>query len=90
MATSDALSKLLNRNYADISKNIEKFISNYVSDASAIGVVIGLSGGLDSAVTLKLCVNALGPAKVLGLVMPSDTTPKEGRKHAMALANTLG
>lgn len=90
MATSDALSKLLNRNYADISKNIEKFISNYVSDASATGVVIGLSGGLDSAVTLKLCVNALGPAKVLGLVMPSDTTPKEDIKHAIALAYTLG
>ena len=90
MVTSAVLNKLLNQNHADTSKKIERFISNYVSHDSAKGVVIGLSGGLDSSVALKLCVNALGPEKVLGLMMPSDTTPKEDVGHAVDLAYGLG
>jgi NAD+ synthase len=90
MVTSAVLNKLLNQNHADTSKKIERFISNYVSHDSAKGVVIGLSGGLDSSVALKLCVNALGPEKVLGLMMPSDTTPKEDVEHAVDLAYGLG
>ena len=49
-------------------------------------MVIGLSGGLDSSVALKLSVNALGRSNVLGLVMPSDTTPREDIDHAIDLA----
>jgi NAD+ synthase len=72
------------------SKGIEHFISDYVSKSSAKGLVLGLSGGLDSAVVLKLAVNALGPAKVLGLVMPSDTTPREDTEDAIEQAKSLG
>jgi len=72
-----------------MSLKIEDFISNYVSDSNSKGVVIGLSGGLDSSVVLKLCINALGPTKVLGLIMPSDTTPKEDVNHAIELVTAL-
>ncbi len=84
------LPPLTNKRLQYISRKIENFISSYISDSSAKGVVIGLSGGLDSSVVLKLCVNSLGPSKVLGLVIPSDTTPKEDVKHAIKLAIALG
>jgi NAD+ synthase len=85
-----AKDRLLNKpTAAQISKKISRFISNYVSKSSARGIVIGLSGGLDSSVVLKLCVNAIGPTKVLGLIMPSDTTPKADIQHAMDLAEDL-
>ena len=86
---SNTLEKLLGQDYKKISKKIEKFISGYISKSSAKGLVIGLSGGLDSSVVLKLSVNALGPSKVLGLVMPSDTTPREDTNHAIELAKEL-
>ncbi len=58
--------------------------------SSAKGLVIGLSGGLDSSVVLKLCANAIGAARVLGLVMPSSSTPQEDIRDAVALAKSLG
>ena len=85
----NTLEKLLGQDYKKISRKIEKFISSYISKSSAKGLVIGLSGGLDSSVVLKLSVNALGPSKVLGLVMPSDTTPGEDTNHAIKLAKEL-
>ena len=75
---------------ARISKRIERFISDYLSKSSAKGIVIGLSGGLDSAVVLKLAVNSLGSTRVLGLVMPSDTTPREDTEDAIEQAKSLG
>jgi NAD+ synthase len=84
-----ALEELLGQDYKKISKKIEKFISAYISKSSAKGLVIGLSGGLDSSVVLKLSVNSLGRSNVLGLVMPSDTTPREDTSHAIDLAKEL-
>lgn len=83
------LEELLGQDYKKTSKKIEKFISAYISKSSAKGLVIGLSGGLDSSVALKLSVNALGRSNVLGLVMPSDTTPREDITHAIDLAKDL-
>ncbi len=83
------LEELLSQDYKKISNKIEKFISAYISKSSAKGLVIGLSGGLDSSVVLKLSVNALGRSNVLGLVMPSATTPREDTAHAIDLAKKL-
>jgi NAD+ synthase len=84
------LEELLSQDYKKISNKIEKFLSAYIPKSSAKGLVIGLSGGLDSSVVLKLSVNALGQSNVLGLVMPSDTTPREDTDHAIDLARDLG
>ncbi len=46
------------------------FIRSYVEHAKADGVVLGVSGGIDSAVCLGLAVEALGQNKVFGLWMP--------------------
>jgi NAD+ synthase len=86
---SETLEELCCQDYAKISNKIEKFLSAYISKSSARGLVIGLSGGLDSSVVLKLSVNALGQSNVLGLVMPSDTTPSEDVDHAIDLAKGL-
>ncbi len=72
------------------TRRIASFIRRVVRDASAEGVVVGLSGGIDSAVTGALCVRALGRAKVIGLLMPSDHTPAEDMKDAEALARSWG
>jgi NAD+ synthase len=85
----NTLEELLGQDYKKISNKIEKFISAYISKSSAKGLVIGLSGGLDSSVVLKLSVNALGRSNVLGLVMPSDITPGEDTTHAIDLAKEL-
>ena len=74
---------------ADIKK-LKDFISKRVKGASADGVVIGLSGGLDSTVVATLCVKALGKENVLGLVMPSSTTNPQDTKDGERLARTLG
>ena len=85
----NTLEELLGQDYKKISNKIEKFISAYISKSSAKGLVIGLSGGLDSSVVLKLSVNALGRSNVLGLVMPSDITPREDTTHGIDLAKEL-
>ena len=49
---------------------IQKFIQTRVKEAGAEGVVLGLSGGIDSATTLALAVSSIGSEKVKGLIMP--------------------
>jgi NAD+ synthase len=54
------------------------------------GVVLGLSGGIDSSVTAALCVRALGPARVLGLFMPERDSSGESLRLGQLLAHQLG
>ncbi|HEY8140372.1 MAG TPA: NAD+ synthase [Nitrososphaera sp.] len=75
-------------NSAILSKKIKRFISSYAS-SHAKGLVLGLSGGLDSSVVLKLCVIALGPQKVFGLVMSNHITPPQDITDAVELAKSL-
>ncbi len=66
------------------------FIRNTVRDIGCKGVVIGLSGGIDSAVVTKLCAEAIGPDKVLNVFMPSRVTPAEDYKTTSELCNMWG
>ncbi len=52
--------------------------------------VIGLSGGVDSAVTAALCARALGPENVTGFLMPYRTSSTESIDHAMLVVDQLG
>lgn len=69
-----------------VEKRILKFIRARVIDAGFSGVVIGLSGGIDSSVTAALCVNALGSDKVLGLMLPEKDSDPNDSKDAIKLA----
>jgi NAD+ synthase len=48
--------------------------------------VIGMSGGIDSSVTLALAVRALGPEKVLGVMLPEKDSSNESKEFALKLA----
>ncbi len=69
---------------------ITRFIRKEVKKRNARVVVVGISGGIDSAVTASLAAKALGPDKVFGLVLPdSSVTPKRDTRHALELARLL-
>ncbi|HEV2138741.1 MAG TPA: NAD+ synthase [Nitrososphaerales archaeon] len=70
------------------TKRIIAFIKKIVADASAGGVVVGLSGGVDSSVVGALCVRALGKERVHAGIMPSDFTPNQDIEDAKALAES--
>lgn len=70
---------------------LEKFIRRKVREASARGVVVGLSGGIDSAVVATLCTRALGKRRVTALIMPErETTKKRDMEDALRVAKHLG
>ena len=75
--------------YEVVERNIARFVSNVVSKAKADGVVLGLSGGIDSSVVATLCVKALGKERVLGIFMPASFTPSEDQSDARSLAENL-
>ena len=78
--------------FPDTVEIITNFIKSRVADAESDGVVLGLSGGLDSAVTLSLAVSALGSEKVTGLIMPFNETESVNlaKNHAKSLGvNTV-
>ncbi len=69
---------------------IVEFIRQKVEESGGNGVVIGLSGGIDSALVSKLCVDAIGAEKVLNVFMPSATTSKADRKDAEEFSREIG
>ena len=72
--------------YEAVSNKLADFIRSIVSSAGAEGVVLGVSGGVDSAASLALAVKALGPDRVYAIIMPdSSVTPPEDVKHAKML-----
>jgi NAD+ synthase (glutamine-hydrolysing) len=65
-------------------------ISDYVRKCGFPGVLVGLSGGIDSAVVTALAVEALGPERVEAVLMPSRFTSTRSNDDAMELARRLG
>lgn len=73
-----------------VQKNIQQFLENKVNEADAEGLVLGLSGGIDSATCLKLAVNALGKERVTALIMPGEPSRETNTDDARELAEGLG
>ncbi|HOO17498.1 MAG TPA: NAD+ synthase [Phycisphaerae bacterium] len=65
-------------------------LRDYMRKCRFTGVVVGLSGGLDSAVVACLAAEALGPPNVLGVAMPSRYSSEHSVADAKALAENLG
>jgi NAD+ synthase len=74
---------VLRVNAEQVTEEIGAFIEATIGRMRKRGVVLGLSGGVDSTVCAALCARALGPDRVLGLLMPeresSDETLELGR-----------
>lgn len=65
-------------------------LRDYIEKTGFSKAVIGLSGGIDSAVVAALAVEALGNDKVLGVAMPSRYSPCDSLADARCLAQNLG
>ncbi|MEE8402049.1 MAG: NAD+ synthase [Candidatus Hydrothermarchaeaceae archaeon] len=63
---------------------------DYVRKNGFEKVVVGISGGVDSALTASIASKALGPKNVLGIFMPGVVTSKESREDAQLLSENLG
>ncbi|TXD97046.1 NAD+ synthase [Psychrobacter frigidicola] len=64
-------------------------LRDYVNHSGFTGVIIGLSGGIDSALTLCIAVDALGADKVYAVMMPYEYTSKISLEDAQAQARRL-
>ncbi|MBO8174714.1 MAG: NAD+ synthase [Thermococcus sp.] len=74
--------------YDEVIEKLVSFIREKVNEVSVNGVVVGVSGGVDSATTAFLAVKALGKEKVLGLIMPYYENRDVG--DAKLVCETLG
>jgi NAD+ synthase len=66
------------------------FIDNEVRKAGFERVVVGVSGGVDSALSASLAAEALGPQNVWAILMPYRTSSPESVEHARLVVSTLG
>ncbi|MEW6222379.1 MAG: NAD+ synthase [Candidatus Hadarchaeota archaeon] len=72
-------------------KKIVSFIKQRVEGSAASGVVVGLSGGIDSSVVASLCAKAIGGKKVLGLAMSeTGVTSVQDVHDAISVSEILG
>jgi NAD+ synthase (glutamine-hydrolysing) len=74
----------------DLHAALKLGISDFFSKAHRKKAIIGISGGLDSALVAKLAVDALGAQNILGISMPSEFTSQASREDAQQLATNLG
>jgi NAD+ synthase (glutamine-hydrolysing) len=65
-------------------------VRDYVAKCGFRSAIVGLSGGIDSALTACIAAEALGPAAVLGVAMPSRYSSGHSREDAALLARSLG
>ncbi len=65
---------VLDLDWAEVETTIKRFIKNYVEKFGAKGLVLGLSGGIDSCTTAALSALAIGGDEVLGLLLPEQET----------------
>ncbi len=72
-------------------EGVKRFIAGELAGAGAKGLVLGLSGGLDSSIALKACVDSVGVGAVIGLLLPEEgITPEVDVGDASSLASGLG
>jgi NAD+ synthase len=69
---------------------LTSFIRDAVATSGTQGVVVGLSGGVDSSLSAALAVRALGPERVHGFLLPYRTSSAESERDARAVAEHLG
>lgn len=69
---------------------IKNFVAEQLQATELTGYVVGLSGGIDSALSASLAVAALGPEKVMGVIMPYRSSSPNSQTDAEELVRHLG
>lgn len=75
---------------ADVYRAMMVALRDYVVRNGFPGVILGLSGGIDSALSAAIAVDALGPENVWGVMLPSKYTSEESLEDARECARLLG
>jgi len=84
------IKKEMLKNSEDLKKKLIAFIKETVRDQfKKEGIIIGVSGGVDSAVIAALSVDALGPERVYGLILPEKESTPSSRELAIDLCRAL-
>ncbi len=82
--------EILNIDCQLVTEKICAFIRNQVETDKRRGLVVGLSGGVDSALCASLCVKAVGTENVVGLILPEKDSDPISREYAEIHASNLG
>lgn len=88
--TNDHIADPLALHMPTVRRMLVQFIKDEVHNAGFHHAVIGLSGGIDSAVSAYLAAEALGPKNVITVMMPYRTSSPESRSDAELVAKALG
>lgn len=73
-----------------LAETLEKFLAEELRASGLAGYVVGLSGGVDSAVSAALAAAAVGRERVLALALPGPTSSPASLRDAEAVAETFG
>lgn len=78
---------VLDLNLPETENRIQRFIKDYVETTGLRGIVLGVSGGIDSCTVAAMSARAIGGDKVLGLMLPEkETRSSQDIKHAKLVA----
>ncbi|MEI6758209.1 MAG: NAD+ synthase [Chlorobium sp.] len=80
----------LHLDYHLVEDILKAFLRNEIRKFGFSSLVLGLSGGIDSAVVCELAVRALGPEHVLALMMPYRSSSSDSLRHAELMIERLG
>jgi NAD+ synthase len=84
-------SSALDLNWPEVETKIRRFIKDYVEKSGAKGIVLGLSGGIDSSTTAAFSALAIDGNKVFGLLLPEqETYNAQDVEHAKLVAEKFG
>jgi NAD+ synthase len=79
--------EVLDLNLPEVEKRVLRFIGDYLDKTGAKGIVVGLSGGIDSCTVAALSAKAIGGGKVLGLLLfEKETRSVRDVEHAKLVA----
>ncbi len=85
----DIINEIKNQNYASITETIEKFLSEQIEKNHAKGIILGLSGGIDSAVLAYICKRKL-KEKTLVIIMPDTSITPLETEDALKMISLTG
>jgi len=89
LVNQEILNEIISKDYSSIHKTIEEFLKNQVSTTNSKGLIFGLSGGVDSAVTAYLCHRVFTKESMALLMPDTRISPKNETEDALKIVDKL-